>query len=342
MLYLDAIRAVACLSVVMLHSSMNFAMLEIDTADFWLGNIFDSISRAAVPLFIMVSGALLLDEQYVFSREKLRNHLIRYAVFFIFWSSAYACWFEVIIPIVKYKPIDAVTVLTNMVNGYYHLWFIPMIMGLYMLTPLLRLWVTRKNLKYVEYFLGLSFVFSYFLPQIMGLLRIWNSSFESITLPNGFNLEHLGYVTYFIFGWYLSHKRIENTRVFCKFAIASAGITIIGTYLVFLFSDTKEFIFYDNFSVNVFVYSTSIFVVFKSAFVEIEYSDVRAHKWIQFIVNYSLGIYAVHALYIWLLYRIFEGVTAIVSIPAIFVLTSFLSIITVAVIKRIPIIRKTV
>ena len=72
-LYLDILRALACLLVVMIHSSMNYAVQEVGSKNFWVGNFFDSISRAAVPLFVMISGALMLDENYHFTIEKVKK-----------------------------------------------------------------------------------------------------------------------------------------------------------------------------------------------------------------------------------------------------------------------------
>ena len=60
--YIDLLRAVACLCVVMLHVSAAYVFKGVGSRDFWVGNLVDSASRAGVPLFVMISGALMLDE----------------------------------------------------------------------------------------------------------------------------------------------------------------------------------------------------------------------------------------------------------------------------------------
>ena len=73
--YLDLLRAFACLSVIMIHVSAEYAVKEVGSIDFWVGNIFDSISRAGVPIFVMISGAWMLDEEYHFSKKNGSNIL---------------------------------------------------------------------------------------------------------------------------------------------------------------------------------------------------------------------------------------------------------------------------
>jgi surface polysaccharide O-acyltransferase-like enzyme len=59
--HLDLLRAIACLSVVMIHVSAEYVVRGSAGADFWLGNLLDSLSRAGVPLFVMISGAAKCD-----------------------------------------------------------------------------------------------------------------------------------------------------------------------------------------------------------------------------------------------------------------------------------------
>ena len=62
--YLDVLRTLACLSVILLHSSSKYAVKNWGAFDFWIGISFNSISRFCVIIFVMISGALLLDEKY--------------------------------------------------------------------------------------------------------------------------------------------------------------------------------------------------------------------------------------------------------------------------------------
>ena len=125
----------------MLHVSAAYVFKGVESRDFWVGNLFDSASRAGVPLFVMISGALMLDENYVFAKEKWFRHILKLLCFFLFWSVAYA----VLYPFIKHEEINLLNAVRSILKGHYHLWFIPMIIGLYLMIPLLRLWVNRQK-----------------------------------------------------------------------------------------------------------------------------------------------------------------------------------------------------
>mgnify|MGYP002518752370 CR=1 FL=1 len=62
-LSLDCVRIVAVLAIVMIHLSASYLNYGVSSPMFLWGNIFDGLSRVGVPLFVMVSGALMLDEK---------------------------------------------------------------------------------------------------------------------------------------------------------------------------------------------------------------------------------------------------------------------------------------
>ena len=54
--YLDVLRVLACLAVIMIHSSASYLSVDVNSFGFWIGNIMDSLSRFAVPIFVMISA----------------------------------------------------------------------------------------------------------------------------------------------------------------------------------------------------------------------------------------------------------------------------------------------
>lgn len=89
---LDAARVVAVAAVLLTHVSTQFVMYyDVETAQFVWGNIFDSLSRLAVPLFVMISGALLLDEEKPFEiKTLLLKRVSNIFLLLISWSAVYA------------------------------------------------------------------------------------------------------------------------------------------------------------------------------------------------------------------------------------------------------------
>lgn len=62
LVYMDWLRVVATIAVVTIHVAAGYvSTLDSNNVSRWLaGNFYDSLSRASVPIFVMISGALLL------------------------------------------------------------------------------------------------------------------------------------------------------------------------------------------------------------------------------------------------------------------------------------------
>lgn len=347
-LYFDALRAFACLSVVMIHVSTSFAMKEVGSIDFWAGNFCDSISRGGTPLFVMLSGALMLDENYVFTTKKWIKHIQKMLIFFLFWSSMYCIGYQVLVPIIEHREIDPIRIAWSILNGHFHLWFVPMIIGLYFLVPLLRLWVKQANRLYVEYFLLLSLFFSFLAPHCVQIMTCINPIFDYLKkLVDNIQMKYtLGFISYFVLGWYLHNFELPKKNLFYVLGITGVCITILGTYGIFKFTSSKNFVFYDSFSVNVLLYSVAIFLLFKSCYSHRQYKSTTIQKAIDLISGYSLGVYAVHMFVIDVLSdvlsRFMYSIHVFVAIPSVFLLTVIISLLSSYVIKQIPFIRNTI
>src|SRR3546814_5311212 len=58
---MDTARIGACFMVVVLHvAAMNFGVFD---HQWWASNFYDSLTRSCVPVFLMISGVLLLGKQ---------------------------------------------------------------------------------------------------------------------------------------------------------------------------------------------------------------------------------------------------------------------------------------
>ncbi len=61
--YIDYLRVVAILGVIMLHvSAQNWYNIDVSSFAWQTFNFFDAISRYGVSIFVMISGALFLGK----------------------------------------------------------------------------------------------------------------------------------------------------------------------------------------------------------------------------------------------------------------------------------------
>ena len=333
--YLDILRVIACLAVIMIHSSCDYVMYKTTNFNFWVGDIFDGFARIGVPLFVMISGTLLLDEKYDYSKEKLIKHIKKMIMFFVFWSFIYCLLFNIIGQVfILHKNLSISKIINAFVQGYYHLWYIYLIIGLYLILPLLRLWVNNKNKKYVEYFIVLSMIFNFLIPQLIIIGNCYGNAFIGINdiICSKLCLQYVGgFTTYFILGWYINNYEIKHKKLIYLLGTAGVLISIIGTYIL-------ETGFYGNLSLNVLLYTSAIFIFVKNI-------KVKENKLVLFISKYSLGIYAIHAIFIYILNKALLRINftnALINIPVVFILTFILSTICAYMISKIPFLKKFV
>ena len=91
----DLIRSVALFLVILLHSAVepHPIVTQPDQAEvirWWTVTVYDTISQPGVPLFVMISGALLLrpsksESMKVFFKKRLNRMVLP----FLFWSTIY-------------------------------------------------------------------------------------------------------------------------------------------------------------------------------------------------------------------------------------------------------------
>ena len=330
--YLDLLRAIGCLAVVLLHVSSIFTLEPYGSANYILGYIFDIASQFAVPLFVMISGALYLSEEYSFTTKKMLGHIKKLGFFYLGWSVLYTLVFTVFKNLLMGIPVTIARTITEIITGPYHLWFIPMMIGLYVITPFLRLWVKEENRKYVHGFILLGFVFNFVIPTAQYFTEVFIPGYSGIfDVVDAVHFAYgAKYVFYFVLGWYLHQVSIHYVEPICCLGILGLLMSIGGTMC---FSDVNgnTSFFFGNFSCGTFFYTVAIFVAVKSIFHE---STIRS-KFVDLICSSSLGIYAMHVGVFPLFSYILKIHNAALAIPLYFLIAVMLPLAGSVVIKKI-------
>ena len=138
----DVLRTVAVAAVIMLHAAaVGFdGRFGARTVSWQVCNLYDSLVRFSVPVFVMVSGMFLLNPEREYDLKKLYlSKILRIATAFLFWASFYLM-VVLIVTSVQGKPSSGeygylYIIMQEAAGGHYHLWFLFMIAGLYMVTP---------------------------------------------------------------------------------------------------------------------------------------------------------------------------------------------------------------
>ena len=211
--YADLIRVIAILMVVLIHTaSPLFNALPTNGSGFAVSVLLDSIAHAGVPLFVMVSGVFLLDEKRPMSvRRAVCHYALPLVGLYFFWSVLYAAANKVAIPLLfENAAVNGAMLKTfgiAVLEGAYHMWYLPMMAGLYLITPLLRTFVRQDSRHLVRWFLLVVFILRFVLPTGIRLVAEW-TGVDFSAAYNGFELlAGWEYPAYFVAGWYIANTR---------------------------------------------------------------------------------------------------------------------------------------
>lgn len=333
--YLDYLRIISMFAVMFLHlSGENWYSVNVSSFEWNVFNVYDSITRWCVPVFVMISGTLFLSRD-IKPLILYKKYILRIFTAGVFWSFIYAIYIGG-----SYKEIIASTL---SFSG--HLWFIPMIIGLYICQPILRK-IIDKNDSITLYFLICSFIFSFLLPTIFHLASAFGgNTFETIigiinTDISSMNIYLFnGYISYFVLGYYLDHKNLSSSQRYFIYVVSllGFGFTIGLTAYISIRNGSPYDYYYNYLNMNVLFESIGVFVFFKYTFKNIKKEFLK--NLIYKISKYSFGAYLIHMLFVDILWLNLNITTLsfnpVLSVPFETILIFMLSISASALMNKI-------
>ena len=296
----DRLRNIATLLVIIIHASGSVAEgnRQYDTLFWWSGNIWDSLARPAVPLFVMLSGFLLLGKDYELGYF-LKRRFSRVVVPALFWMLVYSVYNH----LVKGTPATVADAIRGIVERpvHYHLWFIYLIIGLYMVYPILRPWVRSASERDYWYFFGACIIGTWVYKILWVFFGISiGIYFELFTNNCGYFV--LGYylgnkvagghpaAATGIAPWKISEKQIRLLAVLL--ILAGAGITAVGTWWASkAYGGVFHPYFYDYLTPNCAMAAAGWFLLAKWSMNKAPLLDIESA-----LAAASFGMYFVHVL----------------------------------------------
>lgn len=337
---MDAMRVFAAFSVVMLHAAAS--SWNKPGPDFIAAALFDTAVRYSVPVFVMLSGAFLLDPEREMPLKKLyQRHVLQTAFVLLVWSVGYAGFHQVLLPLCRGAEISWKTFLGNALLGHYHLWYLYMIVGLYLAVPVLRL-IARER-KALWYYLGFWALFGVLAKTAAMLLGFAPLN----TLLN--SKAHLYFFTdfagYFLLGYALRTAELKPKweKALCWMAPVGYLGTAAATFLASWRSGAHVTKYMDNFCLFVFLEAVGIFTVFqraKAAGRLLEHPGFA--KAVSFLSELTLGVYLIHPFLLNLATKYIREGSAFLLVPVHFLATLLASILFTFCVKKIPLLRKLV
>ena len=341
----DIIRIVAICAVVMIHSSGGFVFLyPPGTINFMFGNICDGASRLGVPLFVMLSGALILREEYEFTIKKSIKYALNIIGLLYFWSLIYALVWNLLYPSIKGLPVSLNDFFSAFLEGYYHQWYLFRVVGLYLLSPILKSFIKKENCKLVLWYIFLSIIILFAVPFIdYWINRVTNSTDLLQTYLNRFNVDFLGeFIVYYLLGWYISTIEISKKyrRYIYVSGIVGILITILCTHFFAYDGTTVSEFFYSMLSINVLCYSLAVFTFLFYQYQHIE--STRFQGIIRILSDLSFGVYIIHPFTLSALSIFVFFDNALIQVPLNWGFAIIVSFASCFVMSKIPIVKKLI
>lgn len=183
----DCAKCLAIFCVLLIHAASDVLRGGSIGSIRWLSGLFwGSVSRGAVPLFLLCSGALLLDAERTISAQHIwRRNIPHMLLALFFWAAVYK-----VVGLFTAGQTDAAA-LRGAVRDWLlwqhegHLYYLPVILLVYAALPLTRTLTARADAKTMRYFLAFWFAFGVLLPtlRLLGLLQNFGGIVRQWPLP---------------------------------------------------------------------------------------------------------------------------------------------------------------
>ena len=358
--WVDLLKIIACFLVVFSHNCDPYvAVFDSDRSTFLAGVFSGSLTRSSVPLFVMMTGVLLLPTTRTMS-QFYRRRIGRILPPLIFWSAALPLFYYLYINRIPLStnpainPADytlfetlrrAVTFIFNFNYTTTPLWYLYMLIGLYLIIPLLNAWLVQATRKELRLFLSVWFI-TLFIPYIkmfapvlgyagnygnMGIFGMcdWNEygTFYYIS----------GFIGYLVLAYYLVTYPLKislaKTLLYgiplflIGYAITSFGFIEVQRYYPGNYAYLEIIWFFTG--INVFMMTLPIFVI-------IQKLPVHPNKWLTRAASLTFGIYLCHFFFVQVGYHMLTPLTLPVPVKIILgaIFAFSVSAILVAVMKQ--------
>lgn len=304
----DLLRIAAAYLVVLLHLSAPYISQAPDSLQAYkeweYAIALSAFSRIGVPVFIMLSGLFLLQPQKELPISVIfTKYLPKIALIFFVWSSFYAfaeqgfyhrlwasgfdfryCWGK----------MDRSFFWESLWQGHYHLWYLYMLAGLYLVTPLVRILASHATNQQLCYFLnlciGITFITKF--NDCLWKIKPLSEVLDMLSLHFVF-----GYVGYFLAGYFLDKRFSFHSDKGALFVyLLGAGAFIFTVFWTIqanpLFGfHIPELILFSNYSPTVFLMSFAVFTFAAKC------KDVSFPPMIRRMANlskYMIFVYLIH------------------------------------------------
>lgn len=292
-LYFDILNIIAIIAVVFLHHNGLVHRYTPDNIVAWRQALMvEVVAFFAVPIFLMLSGATLMEYRKRYSTEDFfRKRLSKVLVPFIIWSALtfiYALWQgRYMIDQLTFTTIWDIFMSSDMMRIY---WFFPVIISIYFAMPILSLLAQYAGRKWLWYIVILGLLTYSIFPPLAKLFGLdYNTSYQ-LPLTGG------GFIIFPIVGYLLATETKLKNKWFiliCTGAIIALALRYVVTYHLTREEGSTNYLLSNYIYFTGVLPAVALFIIIK----RIPWNNFITGRYINIlsaISACSLGVYLIH------------------------------------------------
>ncbi|WP_299525542.1 acyltransferase [uncultured Methanobrevibacter sp.] len=281
--YLDNLRFFAILGIIAFHISMLWYKPEVLGVS--IVDICAKLGKSGVPIFLMISGALLLKKKQYSIKDFYKKRFPRVTIPFLFWIAIY------IVSILYIHQMYS-NLFYDIAKHFFdtYMWYFYLIVGVYLALPFINDFINSRNLNDVKYFVILFILSSIF---YFGCRYFNISSFLDLRF-------FIGGIGYLVLGYYLANVNIKspNKTIILSLILLIICLVIKVKYdnLAILDYINDALFLKSNLDISFLEIGlcSSIFLIFRSMELKKITTKKIIKKFVLSISKASYGMYLIH------------------------------------------------
>lgn len=338
---IDILRIYACFSLLPFHYCTYGQMLAPLSYQY-ANEVIKTLFGFHVPLFLMIGGALFLGKEHIDIKRLFSHNIAHIVLVYFFWSAVYGV-FDIILNIGNVRGLRDLLVwfVMDIRDSHYHLWYLPMIVGIYILVPLLHAAVGNgRNPLILKYISAVFTIFGVILYTLL-LLPVKADTYHTMLTKVDVG-SFSGWLGFFVVGYYLFQNRNEISEKLLKILVGLSIISFIVVILVNIANVPKEGVntYISYFSIPCFIIECTLFLVF------VRIQDASSEKkriLVASIADCMLGTYCIHDIVMSLIHMIFSGIPDrlfVIRIVIVVPISFAISVLIVFILRKNKVMRK--
>lgn len=337
--WVDLLRAVAILTVLLCHATESIYKLNLEymstlalSSKIIVFTCF-TIGRLGVPIFLMISGYLLLDRVYDEERTLRfwRKNWVNLLICTVFWYLIYDLFLKFYLK----QEITIFTVIKDLLFVHKlnmgHAWYMPMILGMYVLVPFAAMALNSIDKHILKFPMMFFILIAFGYPLVNVICNVLQKGALSLQLSAGFSGGAYG--IYMVMGYLLKKGFFKKFKTGTCVFIGSIGIVLGVALQIWSYSNNYEYnIWYDC------PFLLAAALMFFEAVSRIR--NVPMYVIVKQISYYSFAIYLIHSLIriILIVCVIDLYITNLIKVFIVWILSFVISLLCAWFINKIPVI----